>query len=551
MGRAVGVRLPSPPPPSGMDSEGSTRKGIRKMLNAPSTIDNTTATMEAVLENLARLGGRFSREDDIVFKGRQYILPENQPFDVSVDFLNKRLRDEEEEYQYQRTFAYLPWDGAVAVGTAMRELFGALVGKKIKTPFGDIPPSFIDIQTGVGQFTQAPWGQVVLPWDSGGYLNVGATRNEHGDVVFHLSAQTKRKYRDEIDGFFNYVETVLAERSIYRGKAITASEKPEFIDVSKVDPDDVVYTEAVMQELGTHIWLNIRRPDSLRREGQSMKRLVILHGTYGTGKTLAAYLTGRECVVAADAIWAEARKAELINKVLLRNLTTFIIVRPGIDTWERALTIARCYGKSIIFVEDVDTLMKPEDPEAISRMLEQTDGLTSKGIELQVVWTTNHLKKIPMPMLRPGRTDALVEIGFMDRPGVERLTRRVVRNLAPDVDFDKVFEAMDGYTPAYVREALDRSVRYSLFQHDGELGEIDTDALVGAAEGLRPQLQIMADATEGIARAGVDGALGDLMTEQLRRHVAQLVDDVVETRIDGAHLISEASGDAKFRIATN
>jgi hypothetical protein len=521
------------------------------MKDALSMVDNSRDAMDEVLQTLARLGGRFSREDDIVFKGRQYQLPENQTLGESVAFLSKRLRDEEEEYTYQRTFTYLPWDGAVAVGVAMKELFGALVGKKIKTPFGDIPPSFIDVQTGVGEFTQAPWGQVYLPWDPSGYLNVGHTRNDHGDIVFHLTAETKRKYRDEISGLFDYVEQVLAQRSIYRGKAITASEKPEFIDISKVDPDDVVYTQEVMQELGTHVWLNIRQPDALRREGQSMKRLVILHGTYGTGKTLAAYLTGRECVLAGNAIWEKARQDEIIDPKKLKNLTTFIIVRPGIDSWERALTIARCYGKAIIFVEDVDTLIDSSDPNSISRMLEQTDGLTAKGVELQVVWTTNHLKKIPMPMLRPGRTDALIEIGFMDRPGVERLCKRVISNLAADVDFDAVFTAMEGYTPAYVREALDRTVRYSLFQHDGELGMIDTAALVGAANGLRPQLEIMAEATEGTPRVGVDGALVGIVNEAVRRYVPGAVSEVVDARMNGAILRSKATGEPKFEIETN
>lgn len=523
---------------------------------AASTVSNSRATMEGVLDNLARLGGRFSREDDVQFKGRQYVLPEAQTLAKSVDFLSQRLRDEEESYGYTRQFNYLKWDGAVAVGVAMRELFGALVGKKIKTSFGDIPPSFIDVQTDVGVMEQAPWGRIILPWDPEGYLSVSSTYNDSGDEVFFLSAVTKRKFRDEIEGLFNYVETVLEERSIYRGKAITASEKPEFIDTSKVDPEDVIYTEETMVELNAHVWLNITRPQSLRDNNQSMKRLVVLHGTYGTGKTLAAYLTALKCVEQSRLL--DERLGALpvdvqrqAARAMFKDRTTMVIVRPGIDSWERALSIARSYGKCCIFVEDVDTMINLSDDRSIRNMLDQTDGLTSKGVELQVVWTTNHLDRIPQGMLRPGRTDALIEIGFMDRPGVERLCRRVIKTLAPDVDFDAVFEAMDGYTPAYVRESLDRSVRYNLAANDGELGTITTADLVHAANGLRPQLQIMSDAPVKETVPSIDTTFRAIIGQAVADFASSAADDAIENRLDGAALISEASGDVKFKLATN
>jgi transitional endoplasmic reticulum ATPase len=37
--------------------------------------------------------------------------------------------------------------------------------------------------------------------------------------------------------------------------------------------------------------------------------------------------------------------------------------------------------------------------------------------------TTNHKDEIHKGMLRPGRLDAIIEIGAMDRPGVEKLAR--------------------------------------------------------------------------------------------------------------------------------
>src|SRR5690606_20812177 len=105
----------------------------------------------------------------------------------------------------------------------------------------------------------------------------------------------------------------------------------------------------------------------------------------------------------------------------------------------------------------------------------------------------------------------------MDRPGIEKLTRRVVGpNLADDVDFDKVAEAMEGYMPAFVKEALNRAVRYSLAANGGRPGKIGTQELLDAADGLRDQLALMESAPTD--------PLSDPLSGQFHRLVAGALD---------------------------
>ena len=196
--------------------------------------------------------------------------------------------------------------------------------------------------------------------------------------------------------------------------------------------------------------------------------------------------------------------------------------------------MARMYQPAVVFTEDVDTLAGAQNGD-ISQVLDMFDGIATKGLRMVLVMTTNHADKIHKGMVRPGRLDAVIHVADMDRPGVEALTRRVVGTaLAEDVDFDKVFDAMSGYMPAFVREALDRAVGYSVSTHHGELGPIGTTELVLAANGLRDQLALMEGAQERHDEPTMDAAM--------RRHV--------EAVISGVEVI-DSDGDYAYELKIN
>jgi len=61
---------------------------------------------------------------------------------------------------------------------------------------------------------------------------------------------------------------------------------PTFFDVSE-DPV-VILNEDVETQLQATLYNPIRYPDKLRKAGLSLRRTVLLSGTYGSGKTLTA-----------------------------------------------------------------------------------------------------------------------------------------------------------------------------------------------------------------------------------------------------------------------
>lgn len=442
---------------------------------------------EEALERLAELGGKLSGEEDIVFQGTKYVLPEHTSLDDAISFLAKRRDDEENLVSFSRTFPYRPYDGARATSLAIKDFAGFTLGKTLYTFFGRQLPQLIDVRTGPGEedTEQVPWGAMNIPGlrDTTIYLQSG--KDPELGQVFVITAEAPRKYRWHIEGLFRLIAKHLKENSIFKGKAIDGGEN--FIDVSVVDPADVVYTESVTRRLEGDVWSFIRYDRVLAQLGQDGKYAVLFEGPYGTGKSLAALLTAQ---------------------VAVANGWTFLMCRPGKDNFIHAMEMARMYQPAVIFAEDIDTMAGPQSGSTIERHLDMLDGIKMKGLKLLAVFTTNHAEDIHKGMLRPGRIGAVIHVGAMDRAGVEKLGRRVIgAALAPDIDWDLVFERCEGYMPAFVKEVFDRSVRYAITLHDGKLGEIDTEAICLAADGLRDQYRLMEDASEDVRSTDLGSAL--------------------------------------------
>ena len=209
------------------------------------------------------------------------------------------------------------------------------------------------------------------------------------------------------------------------------------------------------------------------------------------------------------------------------------------------MQMAKLYGRCIIFIEDIDTIIDTTDPKQISMVLDQLDGLRAKGSDVSMIFTTNHIDKIHKGVLRPGRTDGVIEIGSMDQDGVARFARRVIGDsVGQRHRFRRPCSTRcEGYTPAYVREVFSRAKRTQHGQprrRDGRRST--TQDLVDAANDLRPQLGLMQAAPELQERSGVDGELVRLMRSTVRQ--------VVESKLDGAS-IRDDDGDQMYYIDVN
>lgn len=495
--------------------------------NAISPEEAAKATLMHVL---GEIGGLSTKDDAIQYRGSQVVVPEQFRGNLAGfrNFLERYERSQEMHYGYSRTFRYRPLDGANAFNNTLVKLFGnAGIGKV--TPGGffspDRPPQLRTIDTGVDTKTQVPWGEVEMPLLEATFT-LGVDHSREFGTLFALAVDAPKKNKAHIQAVFDAVEEELKANSIYKGKAITGAEDPGFMDVSTVDPSTVVYSDEVLTQMDANFWSLIKYTQQMRDNKVPLKRAILLEGPYGTGKSLAGMLTAQQA---------------------MENGWTFINVRPGQDNLFNALKTAQVYAPAVVWFEDIDTLAANSNTRSdmdISRLLDALDGINNKGTEVIAAFTTNHMDKLQKGVMRPGRIDAMIHIGKLDRVGMEKLIRSVVASgkLDSAVNFDEVYESFKDFYPAFAKEAIDRAKRYSMAENRGQLRPLTTKNFVDAAHSLTPQLKAMNVAEEGTRKV----TYSDLVQEDIAAvsnrtvfaYASQPVEDI------------ETASDAQFKLVT-
>lgn len=460
---------------------------INKAARPPTEQEKRTA---AILETLDTLGGKIVGEDNIRFEGTQIVLPADMAgkMDEVVAFLEEYEENQNTHFRITRTFNFRPNDVFAAFDRAMRRLFGvAGSGKAQFSFFGVEPPEYNTVNSGPnGQTIQVPGGKVRFSLLDADFYLEPTVVPEFG-IVGRIAVEAPKKNRNKIDGFFKVVAEELKNASIYRGKAITAhTTEPQFLDLGAINPERVIYTEGVEVQLRVNLWAPLQYADTLRSNNIPLKRAVLLYGPNGTGKTLAG---GLAAMLATQNGW------------------TYILVRAQDDPMA-ALETAAMYAPACVMIEDLDTVASAnQQRDQIKLVLDRLDNVAAKGREIMVIFTTNEAADLDRNVIRPGRLDAAIEVGPLDRPGYERLVKALIAPefLADDIDYDAVCEAMfyfdevakekRGFLPAFATEAIQRSMRYRIMENQGAPGLITTENLVDACHGMADHIALM-DAAE-------------------------------------------------------
>lgn len=475
-------------------------------------LPNTLAKKEEELLNtLAKLGSDQLNDDGITHEGRKIILPETMSKKDAVKAIIRNIEAEEETVNFSKTFRFRPWDLAAAFERTVRKYFGMMTQIPQATMFGQVPPKMITINVGVDETIQVPWGNLELPVFPGTVIQLGATDDYDFGLVGVLVFEGPRKWRAHVEGLFKLVEKELNENSIYRGKAFDGRDQPNFLDLRGVDDNNVVYSQEIRNQLNANVWSLVEHTEATLAAGLPLKRAVLLEGPYGTGKTLAAFLTAQRCV---------------------NNDWTFIYCRPAEDNIHTVMQTARMYQPAVVFFEDMDEVSDASatDDGQMTRLLDTFDGIAAKNTNIMVLLTTNHPERIHKGMLRPGRLDAVISIGALDAEGVATLIRATVpKEMLGTVDVNAVFAEMSEFMPAFVKEAVDRAKRYAITRAGTAEGlTLNTEDFVGAARGLKPQLELMNGARSHEKGDRFERVFGHMVEDQIREHIQERVLNPVE-----------------------
>ncbi|MFC4950383.1 DUF5925 domain-containing protein [Pseudonocardia sp. GCM10023141] len=230
-----------------------------------------------------------------------------------------------------------------------------------------------------------------------------AMRRRAGSASLRVCATTDERARDVLE---------LASRTAQRGTPPRESQVPiDFWHTEDCRPSGV----RVPRHIDVPPWSTIRRNYTASagvelerlmalRPDDITGRLLLLHGPAGTGKTTAIRALAHawrdwcriECILDPEALFTQP--AYLTSVALGEG-------GPGDDrTWR------------LLVLEDCDELVRAEakhdSGQALSRLLNLTDGLLGQGLDVLVCLTTNEdVARLHPAVVRPGRCLAEIECG--------------------------------------------------------------------------------------------------------------------------------------------
>lgn len=465
---------------------------------------------------------------DIVREGSRLVLPENVSLKDMIGALQRKMEQDELTVNVWEEVECFPLDGAYAFSRVLQQKYGwaDAVNTVKKGMFGDIqiPPITVSLEIGYNKTIPIFWGSFMVPGVQGSLETAICRSNKFKEkMVFVVRGSVKQKDRALVKELLDAVREYVKANSIYKGKAIrlrTDNEgkfdyetPPTFMDTSQTKPEELVFSEIVMEQIQTNIFTPIEKTEECKRYGVPLKLGVLLESTYGTGKTMTANVT--------------AHKAE-------KHGWTFIYV-DRVSALRDAIGFAREYAPAVLFAEDIDRVMGGERDMDVDDILNIIDGVDSKNSEIITILTTNDIHSIEKAMLRPGRLDAVISVTPPDAKAAEKLMRMYGRGLIDlEENLQEAGKELAGQIPAVIREVVERSKRYAIGRSkEGDTLILKGSDLVASARGMKNHLALLAERPAEPSREQVFGnVFKDLVKDSLNGSKEQIEDThLTATRI--------------------
>ena len=224
-------------------------------------------------------------------------------------------------------------------------------------------------------------------------------------------------------------------------------------DKHKTTFDDVAGADEEKEELAELVEF-LRNPKRFSDLGARIPKGVLLVGPPGTGKTLLAKAVAGE----ADVPFFSISGSDFVE----------MYVGVGASRVRDLFQQAKKESPSIIFIDEIDAVGRhrgagmggghDEREQTLNQMLVEMDGF---GINdgVIVIAATNRPDILDPALLRPGRFDRQVTVGYPDIKGREEILQVHAKGkpLAPDVELKKIAQQTVGFTGADLENLLNEA----------------------------------------------------------------------------------------------
>ena len=169
------------------------------------------------------------------------------------------------------------------------------------------------------------------------------------------------------------------------------------------------------------------------------------------------------------------------------------------------------------------------DPQKMDQLLEQFDGMRTKGREVLLLMTSNHVGELPKALTRAGRINRMIYVSDLDKDGVEKLINVLIpSSQREELDYEALHTAYEGYAPSWIVQALKGVTRQSVIR-TGKRGQpLATQDFVRCANALRPAWELHTNTADRPEQLKLEtllrGIVADEVRNELARHTVDLSD---------------------------
>ena len=216
---------------------------------------------------------------------------------------------------------------------------------------------------------------------------------------------------------------------------------------------DVAGADEEKQEL-IEIVDYLKNPRKYTELGAKVPKGVLLLGPPGTGKTLLA----REVAGEAGCPFFPISGSDFVE----------MFVGVGASRVRDLFEHAKKHSPAIIFIDEIDAVGRhrgaglggghDEREQTLNQLLVEMDGFTGNDSVI-VIAATNRRDILDPALLRPGRFDRQIVVGYPDVKGREEILRVHAKNksLGPDVDLKVIAKTTQGFTGADLENVLNEA----------------------------------------------------------------------------------------------
>ena len=216
---------------------------------------------------------------------------------------------------------------------------------------------------------------------------------------------------------------------------------------------DVAGADEEKQEL-VEIVDYLKNPKKYTELGAKVPKGVLLLGPPGTGKTLLARAVAGE----AGCPFFPISGSDFVE----------MFVGVGASRVRDLFEQAKKHAPAIIFIDEIDAGGRhrgaglggghDEREQTLNQLLVEMDGFTGNESVI-VIAATNRRDILDPALLRPGRFDRQIVVGYPDVKGREEILRVHAKNkpLAPDVDIQRIARTTQGFTGADLENVLNEA----------------------------------------------------------------------------------------------